>query len=105
MMKCNLLPRSQCLMPMLLLWLAPSLMMIRTSHAVDTTTQKSKTLPTAADLLVTGLGNVPNYEAFSQFDGNMYAGTIPSDNANRTGEMMFWLFEPHHQEIENSMIL
>ena len=99
---------------MLLLWLAaPTSMMtmIRTTHAAavedaaTTTSKKPKTLPKAADLLVTGLGNVSNYEAFSEFDGQMYAGTLPSDNANRTGEMMFWLFEPRHQEIENSMIL
>jgi len=66
-------------------------------------------LPKAEDLLVRGLDQVENYEAFGQFDGEMYAGTLPSDNShdgkNRTGDMMFWLFEPTHQSVPDSLIL
>lgn len=54
---------------------------------------------------MTGLEKVENYEAFGEFDGNMYAGLLPSDNGNRTGRIMFWLFEPTVQRVENSMIL
>ena len=80
------------------------LVQVPSNHAaVDGTT--TKPLPQAADLAVHGLGDLPHYEAFAEFDGDMYAGTLPSDNANRTGEMMFWMFEPHHQEVEHTMIL
>ena len=62
-------------------------------------------LPSEDDLLVTGLDKVDSYEAFGEFDGKMYAGLLPSDNGNRTGRIMFWLFEPTTQAIEESMIL
>jgi carboxypeptidase C (cathepsin A) len=62
-------------------------------------------LPSEEDLLVTGLEKIENYEAFGEFDGNMYAGLLPMDNGNRTGRMMFWLFEPTVQAIESSMVL
>jgi carboxypeptidase C (cathepsin A) len=84
-------------------------------------------LPTKQDLLVTNLHEVPDYEAFGQFDGRMYAGRLPSDNNNnggttkkgssssssyedaadtaRTGQMMFWLFEPTTQKIPDTMII
>ncbi len=99
-MTCLRLPQglvALSMMMLLLLGQVPS-----TYAAVDGTT---KPLPQAADLAVHGLGDLPHYEAFAEFDGDMYAGTLPSDNANRTGEMMFWMFVPHHQEVEHTMIL
>jgi hypothetical protein len=86
------------------------LVQVPSNHAaVDGSTTTPNTtkpaLPQAADLAVHGLGDLPHYEAFAEFDGDMYAGTLPSNNGNRTGEMMFWMFEPHHQEVENTIIL
>lgn len=78
-----------------------ALMLVGAATAVA----NNKPLPQADDLRVLGLGDVEHYEAFAEFDGDMYAGTLPSDNGNRTGEMMFWLFEPEHQAVEDSMIL
>ena len=99
-MTCLRLPQGLMALSMMLLLL---LGQVPSTHAaVDGTT---KPLPQAADLAVHGLGDLPHYEAFAEFDGDMYAGTLPSDNANRTGEMMFWMFEPHHQEVEHTMIL
>jgi len=65
----------------------------------------SISLPDKSEFLVTDLGNVTNYEAFGQFEGDMYAGLLPSDNGNRTGNMMFWLFEPKKQAVPDSMII
>jgi len=79
------------------------LLMTTTMLAWSATAEK--TLPQPEDLLVHGLDAVQGYEAFGEFEGNMYAGTLPSDNGNRTGEMMFWLFEPETQEVPDSMIL
>ena len=99
-MTCLRLPQGLMALSMMLLLLSGQ---VPSNHAaVDGTT---KPLPQAADLAVHGLGDLPHYEAFAEFDGDMYAGTLPSDNANRTGEMMFWMFEPHHQEVEHTMIL
>lgn len=52
---------------------------------------------------MTDIGNVE--PAFDEFDGNMYAGMLPSDNSERVGQMMFWLFEPTVQNKTNTMIL
>lgn len=62
-------------------------------------------LPSAESFLVTGLEDIENYEAFGEFDGKMYAGLLPSDNGSRTGRIMFWLFEPATQQIDESMVL
>jgi carboxypeptidase C (cathepsin A) len=62
-------------------------------------------LPLAQDLLVTGLEQIKGYEAFGQFHGQMYAGLLPMDNGERSGKIMFWLFEPEQQTYENSMIM
>jgi carboxypeptidase C (cathepsin A) len=62
-------------------------------------------LPLAQDLLVTGLEQIKGYEAFGQFHGQMYAGLLPIDNGERSGKIMFWLFEPEQQTYENSMIM
>ncbi len=62
-------------------------------------------LPKAEDLLVTGLEQIKGYEAFGKFNGHMYAGLLPMDNGNRTGKIMFWLFEPVQQTFDNSMVM
>jgi hypothetical protein len=62
-------------------------------------------LPTAEDLLVTGLEQIKGYEAFGKFNGHMYAGLLPMDNGNRTGKIMFWLFEPAKQTFDKSMVM
>jgi hypothetical protein len=63
-------------------------------------------LPDKSELLVgPELGQIEGYEAFAKFQGDMYAGMLPTNNGNRTGEMMFWLFQPHTQAIENSMVI
>ena len=62
-------------------------------------------LPKAEDLLVTGLEQIKGYEAFGKFNGHMYAGLLPMDNGNRTGKIMFWLFEPTTQTFDNSMVM
>ena len=62
-------------------------------------------LPKSEDLLVSGLEQIKGYEAFGKFDGQMYAGLLPMDNGNRTGKIMFWLFEPAQQTFDNSMVM
>ena len=55
------------------------------------------------DFLVEGLEEAE--PAYSQFEGKMYAGTLPSSHDSRVGEMMFWLFEPDTQIVENSLVV
>lgn len=43
--------------------------------------------------------------AYAQFEGKMYAGMLPSDNGNRTGMTMFWMFQPDTQEVPDSIVL
>lgn len=58
------------------------------------------------DFLVTGLDLIsPDYAAYAEFDGHMYAGMLPSDHDNRTGMTMFWLFEPTTQEVPDTLVL
>ena len=54
------------------------------------------------DFLVKGLENV--VPAFSEFNGTMYAGTMPVATA-RQGETMFWLFEPESQLVSDTLVL
>jgi carboxypeptidase C (cathepsin A) len=63
-------------------------------------TKQDKTIE---DFRVSGLENVQ--PAYSQFEGGMFAGLLPSSNGNRTGEMMFWLFEPDTQNIPDTIVL
>jgi carboxypeptidase C (cathepsin A) len=58
---------------------------------------------TIEDFRVVGLEEVQ--PAYAEFDGAMYAGLLPSDNGNRTGETMFWLFEPETQNIPDTIVL
>lgn len=58
---------------------------------------------TPNDFLVEGLEVVE--PAYAEFDGKMYAGLLPSNNHDRVGNMMFWLFEPDTQLIPDSIII
>lgn len=60
---------------------------------------------TKDDFVVKGLEEVE--PAYAKFQGNMYAGTLPSSHGDdhRVGEMMFWLFEPDTQKVNESMVL
>ena len=42
---------------------------------------------------------------YDEFDGNMYAGMIPSSHDERRGEMMFWMFEPKTQLAPDTMVI
>lgn len=55
------------------------------------------------DLLVTGLEDIE--PAFGEFEGRMYAGLLPMDNGDRSGELMFWLFWPDHQDAESTLTM
>jgi carboxypeptidase C (cathepsin A) len=68
-------------------------------------TMPSSNLPTAEELRVTdALAEVE--PAYADFEGKMYAGFLPSDNGgDRTGQMMFWLFEPDVQMHEQTLVL
>ena len=60
-------------------------------------------LPTKEDLLVVGLDKI--VPEFGLFEGTMYAGRIPMQNGDRSGELMFWLFAPFHPASTNSIQL
>jgi carboxypeptidase C (cathepsin A) len=55
------------------------------------------------DFRVFGLEEIQ--PAYALFEGKMYAGMLPSNNGNRTGMTMFWLFEPDTQDVPDSMVL
>ena len=56
-----------------------------------------------SDFRVYGLESIQ--PAYASFDGEMYAGMLPSDNQDRTGMTMFWLFHPNTQEVPDSIVL
>ena len=58
---------------------------------------------TPQDFRVYGLETIQ--PAYASFDGAMYAGMLPSDNHNRTGFTMFWLFQPTTQQVPDSLVL
>lgn len=60
-------------------------------------------LPPPNDFLVKGLDKI--VPAYAEFDGEMFAGTLPMDNGNRAGKTMFWLFEPRKQKVEKSIVI
>jgi hypothetical protein len=64
-------------------------------------------LPPMESFRVLGLEAVE--PAYGQFQGSMYAGLIPvaheSPGRKVEGDMMFWLFEPETQEVENTLVL
>jgi hypothetical protein len=69
------------------------------------TSKKSshRSLPDASDLRVRGLEEVE--PAFGLFEGEMYAGLLPMDNGERTGNLMFWLFTPDEPSITDSLVI
>jgi len=68
---------------------------------VRDTTENS--LPPSDDFLVEGLDDV--IPAYADFDGQMYAGLLPMDNGDRTGNTMFWLFQPAEQMVSKSLVI
>lgn len=58
---------------------------------------------TKDDFLVHGLEEVQ--PAYAEFDGDMYAGRLPADNGDRVGDTMFWMFEPHTQEVPDTLVI
>ena len=63
----------------------------------------TKKLADPSQFLVTGLEEIE--PAFATFKGKMYAGLIPftSNDSDEEGEFMFWLFEPDHPEVTNTL--
>uniref|UniRef100_A0A7S3L7Q8 Pheromone-processing carboxypeptidase KEX1 n=1 Tax=Amphora coffeiformis TaxID=265554 RepID=A0A7S3L7Q8_9STRA len=55
------------------------------------------------EFLVQGLEDIE--PVFSTFEGTMYAGLIPFhlNEDKEEGKFMFWLFEPHHQQVNNTL--
>jgi carboxypeptidase C (cathepsin A) len=43
--------------------------------------------------------------AYARFAGEMYAGLLPMDNGGRTGETMFWLFQPAFQSVKDTIVI
>jgi serine carboxypeptidase-like clade 4 len=60
-------------------------------------------LKTPQDFEVHGLEDIQ--PAYADFPGKMYAGTLPTNNGSRRGEMMFWMFEPDTQLVPESMVI
>lgn len=60
-------------------------------------------LPPSSEFRVDALDKI--VPAYAKFDGKMFAGTLPMNNGKRTGETMFWLFEPRKQMVENSIVI
>jgi carboxypeptidase D len=58
---------------------------------------------TPDDFLVEGLELVQ--PAYADFPGKMYAGLLPMTHGERYGEMMFWMFQPDEQTVENSLTI
>ena len=56
-----------------------------------------------ADFLVQGLETIQ--PAYATFQGDMYAGMLPSDNHGRTGMTMFWMFRPETQQVPDTIVL
>jgi len=61
---------------------------------------------TKDDFLVTGLEEIDH--VFGEFDGQMHAGLISIDkdiNADNKGKLMFWMFEPDHPAVDDSLLI
>mmetsp|Transcript_13826 Transcript_13826/g.22234 ORF Transcript_13826/g.22234 Transcript_13826/m.22234 type:complete len:571 (+) Transcript_13826:106-1818(+) len=71
--------------------------------ASTTTNNDNMKKKTKEGLLVTELGKIE--PLYNEFDGKMYAGSLPSDHDDRRGEMMFWLFEPTTQAVPDTMVI
>jgi hypothetical protein len=62
-----------------------------------------RSLPDASDLRVRGLEEIE--PAFGLFEGEMYAGLLPMNNGDRSGNLMFWLFAPEEPSITDSLVI
>lgn len=61
-------------------------------------------LPDKSHYLVRGLEEIE--PAYSEFNGQMYAGRIPFDSSpDRQGKLMFWLFLPDAPTSEDSLVM
>jgi hypothetical protein len=86
--------------PVLLL----QLLLLVTNLPCCTSKKRSyRSLPDASDLRVQGLEEIE--PAFGLFEGEMYAGLLPMDNGDRTGNLMFWLFAPEEPSITDSLVI
>jgi carboxypeptidase C (cathepsin A) len=56
-----------------------------------------------SDFLVHNLQDVE--PAYASFEGTMYAGLIPMDNKDRSGELFFWLFEAEKFTVDDAFII
>jgi carboxypeptidase D len=65
-------------------------------------------LPPMESFRVLGLEAIE--PAYAQFEGKMYAGLLPVTHETPgerkvEGEMMFWMFEPDVQAVENTLVI
>ena len=88
-----------------------------TPTTTSTTTNNDQSRKkTKEDYLVTKLQNIE--PAYDEFDGQMYSGLIPIDDdsvyddndddnqyQNNVGETMFWMFEPTHPKVVNTIVV
>jgi hypothetical protein len=81
----------------------PLLLLVASLPCCTSKKRSHQSLPDASDLRVRGLEEVE--PAFRLFEGEMYAGLLPMDNDNRTGNLMFWLFTPDKPSITDSLVI
>lgn len=82
---------------------APAADAASTSRNLSDDKGASPSLPHSEAFFVHGLDKV--IPAYADFDGKMYAGTLPVNNGDRTGETMFWLFEPAEQLVSTTLVI
>jgi carboxypeptidase C (cathepsin A) len=87
-------------LPVLLLQL---LLLVANVPSCASKKRSHRSLPDASDFRVRGLEEVE--PAFGLFEGKMYAGLLPMDNDDRTGNLMFWLFTPEAPSITDSLVI
>jgi carboxypeptidase C (cathepsin A) len=86
-----------------LLLLTISISFASCSNSDNNITDNNKRSLSPEDFRVKGLEEIE--PAYAQFDGDIYAGLLPMDNRNRTGELMFWLFAPHGPTVNDSLAI
>jgi carboxypeptidase C (cathepsin A) len=87
-------------LPVLLL---PLLQLVVNLPCYTSKKRSHRSLPDPSDLRVKGLEEVE--PAFGLFEGEMYAGLLPMDNGDRTGNLMFWLFIPEEPSVSDSLVI
>jgi len=73
------------------------------ADARESSKPSSPLLPTADSFRVRNLDEVE--PAYALFDGEMYAGLLPMDHEKRTGDLMFWVFEPNRSTVSDSLVI